>query len=558
MARGKLGKSRPLRQTDAISTPVLKYSDAVPRNDLKAINHGVSYSRPIHQSPWLDPRPTTSQDRRMKKTEKTEGVPPPPGLDFRMAGPPAAAVQSPTGTGSRGDAAMIGIALGGPGLGEPESMTAQTQQSPPPPVPEGEDPQALLRKSSKWRKIGGLFKAKSAMAANVNKPFYQVRTGNDWPLQDSSSHSVDLKSRPAVETQRSPVQNTEAWPCLVPESEPHAPPGPLLQVEIPNVEMERYSVMFGGLLQKGQPSSWNRRSRTLDGVAVKKNEELPLFEPPRRRATSPTRSRSPNFTLFPTTPTTKASKVLGSHNLPQGTDILRKTPTHPLESRPESPASEDEDDHVTLPVSVQEQQPPPPPSHHQPQESATSGPGAEPQLAHKVDITPNHVDAQEPQWEMMVHRKNQQVEEPKPKLRLDTQNLRPSATNSRSTSPSSSPASSLLSPLSAVKRRDGQALSSSSSSSSSSPIGPKPTGLTPRSAHLPRNHDAIPAIEVSVARSVSVSRGKKQVIVPVRPRADRLNTNERLVVKRVNTPKVTDGQYGHRHGNSQDARIEMA
>lgn len=68
--------------------------------------------------------------------------------------------------------------------------------------------------------------------------------------------------------------------------------------------------------------------------------------------------------------------------------------------------------------------------------------------------------------------------------------------------------------------------------------------------------DPIPKVEVSIARSVSVSRGKKQVIVPIRPRAGRLNPNERLVVRQAKTPQVRDAQHGHRHGISQDVRIE--
>ena len=68
----------------------------------------------------------------------------------------------------------------------------------------------------------------------------------------------------------------------------------------------------------------------------------------------------------------------------------------------------------------------------------------------------------------------------------------------------------------------------------------------------------IPKVEVSIARSVSVSRGKKQIIVPIGPRTDRLNPDERLVDRKARMVRVTDGQHGHRHGNSQDVRIEMA
>ena len=67
--------------------------------------------------------------------------------------------------------------------------------------------------------------------------------------------------------------------------------------------------------------------------------------------------------------------------------------------------------------------------------------------------------------------------------------------------------------------------------------------------------ESIPKIEVSVARSVSVSRGNKQTLVPVR-RADYLDPDERIVEKCAKTPIVTDGSYVHRHGISRELKIE--
>ena len=104
---------------------------------------------------------------------------------------------------------------------------------------------------------------------------------------------------------------------------------PRLHVEIPNVEMERYSVMFGSLLDKTQPLSLLARRHgqlgRLTSVAEGQRmvriltasdttyEELTLlpqvdsYDPcaelsrPARRATSPT-VKSPSFSLFPSTP----------------------------------------------------------------------------------------------------------------------------------------------------------------------------------------------------------------------------------------------------------------
>ena len=52
--------------------------------------------------------------------------------------------------------------------------------------------------------------------------------------------------------------------------------GALLEVEIPKIEMERYSVMFESVLgNKQQPGLLARRSRTLDNLVVPEKEVSP-------------------------------------------------------------------------------------------------------------------------------------------------------------------------------------------------------------------------------------------------------------------------------------------
>ncbi|THC94422.1 hypothetical protein EYZ11_006090 [Aspergillus tanneri] len=68
--------------------------------------------------------------------------------------------------------------------------------------------------------------------------------------------------------------------------------------------------------------------------------------------------------------------------------------------------------------------------------------------------------------------------------------------------------------------------------------------------------DPIPTVEVSIARSVSASKGRKQVIVPIKPRVDRLNPDDRTLSRKAKTPQVMDAHYGHRPGNSHDVKIE--
>ncbi|KAI0132301.1 hypothetical protein BJ170DRAFT_240935 [Xylariales sp. AK1849] len=99
---------------------------------------------------------------------------------------------------------------------------------------------------------------------------------------------------------------------------------PLLNVDIPQSTMERYSVMFGSVLQT-QPSGSSallarrqatlRELRNITDAVIKEEEEKQLMNNPLvrpRRATSPQPTQSPRFALFPATP--RASSRLSSHH----------------------------------------------------------------------------------------------------------------------------------------------------------------------------------------------------------------------------------------------------
>lgn len=64
----------------------------------------------------------------------------------------------------------------------------------------------------------------------------------------------------------------------------------------------------------------------------------------------------------------------------------------------------------------------------------------------------------------------------------------------------------------------------------------------------------VPKIEVSIARSISVSKAKRQVLVPIGRKPDHLNPNKRLVNQRGKTPEVMEVPDGHRV--SQAVQIE--
>ena len=281
MARGMfLGKPRP-PVTDDISSPVFNYTDALPRNDLREVRHGAKSGRPVHQKQWDFHRPMTSDGQQQQKKARAPGQ----DFDFRINIPAPEAASTVPDKGLNDS--MIGIALGSPRLVESQNIMSQMQEKAiqaKSTAPKASKQQAMQRKPSKWRKIGGLFRAKTAMTP-AKQPFYQVRLSTEWPSQ-GSTHSIDYQFRPneskshiqcALET--NPISNTEVWPCLASGQAQQSDGGQslrrgakqagdtesLLAVDIPDIQMERYSVMFSGLLTR-EPSSRKRRSKTLEDV----------------------------------------------------------------------------------------------------------------------------------------------------------------------------------------------------------------------------------------------------------------------------------------------------
>lgn len=233
------GKSR----QEAISHPVLHNTDALPRNDLHALN-GAATCRPPVVRDFHRPRTSDRQEKQ---------APAPVYLNYAV---------SPAGNL---DESMIGIALGSPRLVDSQMYSHMRNDS----CCSAAESQRPGLAKSRWRKIGGLFKAKRAFAPS--QPFYQLRVDNDWPLQDST-YSIDVED----EHSKGPIQedcSQDEWPRFKPQSKDDsakdsqpqmkaqdADTSPLLQVDIPNVEMERYSVMFSGLL--GKPPA--RKNRIAD------------------------------------------------------------------------------------------------------------------------------------------------------------------------------------------------------------------------------------------------------------------------------------------------------
>ena len=283
-----MGTSR-VQHTTNVSGPVLHYTNAHQRNDLQNIGSstGHDHSAPQNVSLWDFPRPRTTGGRASKK---------PPNLRIKI---PTGVVSTPQNTG---EGNTIGIALGSPRLIDRKNAAPPhwAQQDPfarpEKPKPAAPKPTApVQRKPSKWRKIGGLFKAKNAVTPSTSRPQYQVRNNRS---PQGWSHSIDYQYpkaaglspgvedrgncfggiRTCLEAKRK-LLKTDSKSRRRKAKKQQGPPeskdenAPILEVEIPDFHLERYSVMFGGLFGQNRPSAMARRSRTLDEM-VSKNKTV--------------------------------------------------------------------------------------------------------------------------------------------------------------------------------------------------------------------------------------------------------------------------------------------
>jgi hypothetical protein len=163
-------------------------------------------------------------------------------------------------------------------------------------------------KSSKWKILGGLFgkkasepptafyqvqpeehrsdyltfpspplekprgRGKTTSERKLEKPRPEVKRANTVPIdfqsQESNNRPKEFPLNPPLQPQ---LQPTQLQPPRI-----HIEGGPLLNVEIPSIEMERYSVMFGNLIEPSSTSTSSllaRRQATLDRLKVV-NEKL--------------------------------------------------------------------------------------------------------------------------------------------------------------------------------------------------------------------------------------------------------------------------------------------
>lgn len=256
---GIFGRSR-ANTANQISQPVLTFSNAAPREDLQVL------------PPVESARPYTAKAGRSLNSRGRQNVN--QAFDFTVTEPsevPSASELSSLNDHGA-DAHVIGIALGSPSMAPPPQY--------PPSASEKQDMTSvtgsLRRKPSKWKKFGGLLKAKQPGMKRMREGFYQldIETAQEENISSvqhlmsqtevpaTSGRKRNVKTPPPKDQRRSHTVDNQRTNTA----------GALLKVDIPTVQMERYSVMFRSVL--GETPSSNllaRRSKALDQLHVHDN-----------------------------------------------------------------------------------------------------------------------------------------------------------------------------------------------------------------------------------------------------------------------------------------------
>lgn len=304
--------------------------------------------------------------------------------------------------GANVENAEIGMALGSP------SRQPNTWQSSPPfesttrswsPEEQANALAPSRQKSRRWKLLGGLFSGNKRQCTTAEpQPFYHLQPESivqtmearnyvnfadatmlhDKPTEKSVNRSRAYSERKNVlakpDMRRAntvPVhfdsQGPEREQMITPHITLDGGPvsqqvsnqgGLMLNVDIPSVEMERYSVMFGSVLQKPtamtSSSLLARRQATLEKLKTV-TESLPkehdlrgsYRRPLPRRASSPQPAKSPAFSLFPNGPSRLHTKHGPPSPVPQQPIIHRRSNTSPAVPSPSFPSYNSRPDYDT-------------------------------------------------------------------------------------------------------------------------------------------------------------------------------------------------------------------
>lgn len=193
-----------------------------------------------------------------------------------------------------------------------------------------------------------------SVAVNSRKHKPLVVRSNTEPIMAMESGLPSRPNQPHPRPPHRPVQTTPARYAErpAPAAGFHLPKsrGPLLDVEIPDITMERYSVMFGQVLDKkrasrDQSSLLARRQATLSKLKTIDDEPPHEILQPPRRMSSLQAKNSPTFHLFPPTPKRTSvnqaqSPRLRSNTSPAGLPSPNQTSFNQTPPRQPAPRSQ--------------------------------------------------------------------------------------------------------------------------------------------------------------------------------------------------------------------------
>ncbi|EEP77955.1 predicted protein [Uncinocarpus reesii 1704] len=360
----------------------------------------------------------------------------------------------------------------------------------------------------------------------------------------------------------------EAWPQahahgLKGPTDEVAPTAPLLDVHIPEVEMERYSVMFGSFYDTTSNSKLAAPRSRND--LVPETMQLPMRNGAARprRATSPA-PKSPGFSLFPATHTNNASHHIEPHYISRDPVPLQKSHTMPaspddayveIASRHKPPfqypleTSESSDSVSYLSTAPSE---------------IDDGFSDEDHETIKLCIKPP--EQNEPMWEMVTpgpnpprstHETLQKLISKEPVLNateiktpLDS---KPNLSNTLAPPPIPLPFQQSL--HSARNTKNSGVTDSTSPGVSKTKSGQ--VDFHRYTSSINSDIDDFQTVEVSIAKSISVSK-RKHILVPIGGKSSAFRSNERLVERRVATPTAEVLHKGHRYEKSRAAVLENA
>ncbi|QKX60228.1 uncharacterized protein TRUGW13939_07371 [Talaromyces rugulosus] len=535
---GIFGKWRGNPATE-ISQPTLTFTDAAPRDDLHRLGQLKS---PDPKSTDLK-SPTTT--KRMKEFQEAVQA-----FDFTVTEPPERLEAEDPFDDMKGGC-MIGIALGSPSmLPQPlspprfkpvewDTITSGLPTENPEPLG------TLRRKPSKWKKLGGLFKSKQDDKRGVDEPFYQLDMNIQEARQESRARTRDISQQTPFPKVENDMPYIEPNPHFI-GSQQKTRNDSLLEIDIPTVEMERYSVMFSGVLgKKPDTSLMARRNKALDDIRTQRTEDEYLKPHRPRRATSPGPASPTSFSLVLENANEPLSKDQNANSQPV-LQSPRRSNTFPLEA----PTTKNKSDTLAVPDLT-------------PALSTSTSTDLSPmdvspttmEVPLITHIVPNPAKSyvQEPTWEMITRKSDSTTSTAKPAHVPSTATppKRPKYVTANTNPTYPVHAGPMFPPRSSSHENDILAERPHRSRAQTMPTSPLDTDKPQPTAPKPN-------IVISTARSVSVSRRGPRA-PPARPSVDRFESSkERFGEHQKLTPTVVDIRRGsnHQHKKSENAVIE--